>query len=303
MWQILIILVILLPAGGLLILYRLAAYVAKPVYHTTDDTAQCMKEHGFWRDYDAMEKEEWRFSSYDGYILHVTYLPAAEPGNKYVIISHGYTVNRMASLKYMHMFRELGYNCLIYDNRSHGDNRRGICTLGKRENSDLLALIGYVYQRFGDDIYLGLHGESMGAALQILALGKKPKIRFVVNDCGFARLMDVIIHKSGELEHLPKWACYPASLASWFFFGFSYTEVNPVDALKENRVPICFMHGADDHFIPCSHSEQMRAATQGYSELHLFPGAGHAMAMESDEKRYVQIVRDFLEKIKEVKEI
>lgn len=113
----------------------------------------------------------------------------------------------------------------------------------------------------------------------------------------------VILLLAGGLLILYRLAAYPASLASLFFFGFSYTEVNPVDALKENRVPICFMHGADDHFIPCSHSEQMRAATQGYSELHLFPGAGHAMAMESDEKRYVQIVRDFLEKIKEVKEI
>ena len=298
-WQILGILLIVVLVVVLVFLYRLAAYVAKPVYHTVEDTSKLMKDQGFWRDYDAMKKEEWRISSYDGYIIHATYIPAAEPGDRYVIISHGYTGNRMGSLKYMHLFHELGYNCLIYDNRSHGDNRRGVCTMGKRESSDLLALIGYVYRRFGDDIYLGLHGESMGAALQIMALREKPRLQFIINDCGFARLMDVITHNAGKLLHLPRWICYPASLASLCYFGFSYAELNPIDVLKENRVPICFIHGAKDDFIPCSHSEQMCAATQGYSELHLFPEAEHAQSIDSDETLYAQVVRDFLQKIKE----
>ena len=295
MWQIVAILVIVLLAGVLIFLYKLAAFVAKPAYHSVADTKRLMKEQGYWRDYDELKKEEWRFSSYDGYILHATYIPAAEESRRYVIISHGYTCNRMGSLKYMHLFRGLGFNCLIYDNRSHGQNRRGICTMGKRESSDLLALIRHIYQRFGDDIFLGLHGESMGAALQLMALREKPKLQFIVNDCGFARLMDVITHNIGTTLHLPRWLCYPASVASLCYFGFSYSELNPIDALKENRVPICFIHGEKDDFIPSSHSRQMYEATKGYRELHLFPKAAHAQSIDSDEARYRQIVRDFLE--------
>lgn len=298
-WQILAVLLIVLLVGILVFLYRLTAYVAKPAYHTVADTAQYMKDQGFWRDYDTMDKEELKISSYDGYILHATYIPAAEPGDQYVIISHGYTSNRMGSLKYMHLFREMGYNCLIYDNRSHGDNRRGICTMGKRENGDLVAMIRYVHRRFGDDIYLGLHGESMGAALQIMALREKPRIQFIINDCGYARMMDVITYNARAILHLPRWICYPASLASLCYFGFSYTELNPIDALKDNQVPICFIHGAKDDFILCSHSEQMHAMTQGYSELHLFPEAKHALSIDSDEEHYAQVVHDFLQKIKE----
>ena len=298
-WQVLAVLVIVLLVGVLFFFYRLTAYVARPVYHTVADTEQFMKDHGFWRDYDVMNKEELKVSSYDGCILHATYIPAAEQGNKYVIISHGYTSNRMGSLKYMHLFHKLGFNCLIYDNRSHGDNRRGLCTMGKRERTDLLMLIRYVYRRFGDDIYLGLHGESMGAALQIMALQEKPRLQFIVNDCGFARMMDVITHNARQILHMPRWICYPASMASRLFFGFSYTEMNPIDVLKENQVPICFIHGAKDDFIPCSHSQQMHEATQGYSELHLFPEAEHAKSIDSDEARYEQVVQDFLEKIEE----
>lgn len=298
-WRILGLVFLVLLAACVLILYKLALSVAKPRFFTVSETSEQFKKLGFWRNYEAMEKEELKIDSYDGYILHATYIPAEEPGNKFVIISHGYTVNRIGCIKYMNLFHELGYHCLIYDIRSHGDNRRGICTLGKRECGDLLALIRYVYRRFGNDIYLGLHGESMGAALQIMALKEKPRVKFVINDCGFARMIDVATHNVNDMYHLPKWMCYPVSYASMRFFGFSYTELNPIDALKDNEVPICFMHGKNDTFIPYTHSEQMHAATKGYSELHLFPGAEHAMSLDSDEAGYLQILRAFLEKIKE----
>lgn len=294
-----------LPGLGLLVpaaawicfLYKLAAYVAKPRVCSAAEMTERIKRHGFWRGYDEMEKEELLISAYDGYALHATYIPAEKPGKRYVIISHGYTGNRMGSLKYVHLFRELGYNCLIYDNRGHGDNERAVCTMGKKEHRDLLAVIDDVYRRFGDDIYLGLHGESLGAALQIMALRERPKLKFIVNDCGFARLLDVTTHNIHDLFHLPRWVCYPASAASRCFFGFSHAQQNPIEALKENTVPICFVHGEKDDFIPCTHSRQMQAATAGYSVLKLFEEAGHAQSIEKDEAGYREMVRSFLEEV------
>lgn len=278
-------------------LYMLAAYVAKPRVQTTAEMTEWLKQKGFWRGYDAMEKEELVIPSWDGYRLHATYIPAEQQKRRYVIISHGYTSNRMGSLKYMHLFHELGYHCLIYDNRGHGDNGRAVCTMGKKEHRDLLAVVSYVYGRFGDDIYLGLHGESLGAALQLLALRGHPDVKFIVNDCGFARLFDVTTHNVHDMFHLPRWVCYPASAASRCFFGFSYTGLNPVEALKGNTVPICFVHGADDDFIPCTHAKQLEAATEGYSKLRLFEGAAHAQSIERDEAGYREMVRSFLEEI------
>ena len=42
------------------------------------------------------------------------------------------------------------------------------------------------------------------------------------------------------------------------------------------------------------HSERMRAATKGYAEMHLIPGAGHAMSVLTDPKAYRAIDRKFL---------
>ena len=279
----------------IVVMYFLAAYVAKPNYHTVTEITQELRENGFWRDYDSMAKEELRISSCDGYILHATYIPAKDPVlDRYVIISHGYTCNRFSSVRYVHLFHKLGYHCMIYDNRSHGNNRKGICTLGKRENADLTAMIRYMKKRFGKDIKLGLHGESMGSALQTLALHDKPKVDFLIDDCGFARLMDVLMNNIGNSLHLPRWLCYPASAASKCFFGFSYTGTRPIDELKNNEIPICFIHGEADTFIPCEQSKMMYEATKGYRELHLFPGAEHALSINTDEARYEQVVREFL---------
>lgn len=275
----------------------LAAYVAKPRYTSLEKAKKIAEDGGFWREYDKMEKEETEIASYDGYRLKAFYVPAPENSGKYVIISHGYTYNRYGSLRYLHMFRSFGFNCLIYDNRGHGANPRTKCTMGVRESKDLLQVIDWMYDRFGDKITLGLHGESMGSGLQVMALKEKPRVKFVVNDCGYADLMGVLKHNIGSTLHLPKCFCYLASAACRVIFGYSFTGVRPIDSLGENTVPVCFMHGAADDFIPCSHSERMHRAMTAYSELHLFPGAAHGLSIDSDEEGYCRIVKEFLDKI------
>ena len=274
----------------------MAAYVAKPRYTSLEKAKKIAEDAGFWRDYDKLEKEELRIESYDGYGLNAFFVPAAEESDKYVIISHGYTYNRYGSLRYLHMFRDFGYNCLIYDDRGHGANVRTKCTMGVRESKDLLRLIDWVHERFGEDITLGLHGESMGSALQMMALKEKPKVQFVVNDCGYADLMGVLTHNIRRTLHMPEWFCYPAGAACRLLFGYSFRKVRPIDSLKDNTVPICFMHGAADDFIPCSHSERMYKEMTAYSELHLFPGAAHGLSFDSDEEGYRRIVKEFLDK-------
>ena len=251
---------------------------------------------GFQRDFDDYEKQSYTVTAPDGYLLNAEFIPAKEPSNRYMILSHGYSSNRLGSVKYLHMYRDFGCNCVIYDDRAHGENAETYCTLGLKESDDLLAVLKDTYRRFGSDIRVGLHGESMGSALTLLALGKKPNVKFAVIDCGFANLQDVIKGKLKKDFHLPAFFCYPGDLVCKLRFGYWSPEVRPIDVLKENEIPLCFMHGTADTFIPCSHSQQMHEANKGYSELHLFPGAEHARAIGSDEARYRSIVKKFIEK-------
>lgn len=72
-------------------------------------------------------------------------------------------------------------------------------------------------------------------------------------------------------------------------------NTSPKDAIKEDNIPICFIHGKDDAFISYQHSVINSESTKGYKELHLIDGAAHAMSREIlGEKTYTNIVREFL---------
>ncbi|MBQ8813743.1 MAG: alpha/beta hydrolase [Lachnospiraceae bacterium] len=278
----------------------LATYVVHPKRHTLESCRAEEERHGVFGDFDSLVSAPYLIQSHDGYELHAEFFAAPEPSDKYVIITHGYTATRYASVKYLHLFRRLNYNCIIYDDRGHGENVRTKCTLGLHEAEDLMAVIADTYDRYGKDIYLGLHGESMGSALQITALKYHPNVKFIVNDCGFADLMGVLRHKVKLNFGLPEWVIYPASVMSRILYGYAFSAVRPIDSLADNRnVPICFVHGADDNFITPDHSQRMHKVTKAYTELHLFPGADHAQCLQTDPERYFRMVSDFLTKVEE----
>lgn len=296
---IVIVLVILLSAAFSLMLAR---NVAEPKPHSPEEIRGRIMEADLLGAFDSLPKEEYEVRSFDGFRLHTVFLPAEQPSDRYVILSHGYTINYYGSVPYALMFRDLGFHCILYDSRGHGSNERSVCTMGVSESKDLVAEIEDCYRRFGRGIRIGLHGESMGAGLQIMALGelrKRPELPspdFVVNDCGYADLAGVLSGKLRSEMHLPGWLVRPASLACRLRYGYSFTGVRPIDALPDNTVPICFIHGDSDSFIPYDHSVRMQKATGGYSELHLFAGAEHAGSMRADRQAYRRIVREFLEK-------
>ena len=79
-------------------------------------------------------------------------------------------------------------------------------------------------------------------------------------------------------------------------YGYSFTDMRPIDSLKDNHVPVLFIHGADDTFIDPQNSKHMAEATAGYSELHLVPGAVHAKSILTQPEAYREYVRNFLDR-------
>ncbi|MCI5795870.1 MAG: alpha/beta hydrolase [Ruminococcus sp.] len=150
-----------------------------------------------------------------------------------------------------------------------------------------------------DYAILGLHGESMGSGISISSLKYKPDVDFVIADCGYGVLSDVLEHKIKQIFHLPKGFLKYLDFFAKNIFGYSFYDVRPIDCLKENDVPVCFIHGKNDNFIDYAQSQNMSKATPGYSEVHLFDGADHAQSIEKDKNRYYTIVENFLNKVLE----
>ena len=273
----------------------LASQIASPNVSTLDKEVSWEKEHKLWGDYDDYEKEDYIVKGYKDYELHVTLVKNPVETDKYVIISHGFKSNRYGAVKYVDTYMNLGFNCIIYDLRDHGENAKTAVSLGQFESEDLEKLIEDSYSRYGN-IKLGLHGESMGSATSLTVLAKKPKVDFVVADCGFSNLYD-LIYKAYDLAKTP-FVLPSVNIAMKLRYGYDMKKTSPKDALVGNEVPICFIHGEADTFILPENSRVNKTATAGYSELHLVPNAAHAQSREVlGETEYRGIIGDFLNNV------
>lgn len=276
--------------------FMMATYSMGIKPQTLEEARKWQEGHYDLSWYDPLPKQDYTVSGGDGYALHVQFLKNPVPSDRYILISHGYTDNRFGAMKYAKMYLDLGFNVIAYDLRGHGENEPTFCTYSARESMDLNALIQDSRGRYPDAKVFGLHGESLGAATSIAVLKYKPDVDFVVADCGFSEIASVL---AGGLKamHVPGLFVNVASLCAKMKFGYSYQDMRPIDSLKDNTVPILFIHGEKDDFILPAHSEAMRNATQGYSELHLIPGAGHAASILTAPEQYRQYVEAFLRQV------
>ena len=264
-------------------------------------------EHLDFSVYDNVwRKEDFCVQGVHGKIVgEVVYNSVVSTPAKVVVIAHGHTWNRLNSIKYANIFYNLGYNIVIYDHAYFGESEGAYTTLGYYERHDLSSVLDFVRNKFGADAFVGLHGESMGAATVLLSLGLRSDIDFVVADCPFSDTMKYYRQLCFQITHLPGFPIVDMSNAmSKRKFGYDFKKVSPIADVKNSNVPICFIHGKKDTFIRPSHSEKMFAVTKNpLSELHLVEGAGHARSHVTDNALYAQIIANFVRKVEKSKNI
>ncbi len=273
--------------------FWLPSFIMTGKRQTLDEAFAWQTDHYDTAFYEGLDKTDYIVTGLEEYELHVELLKNPDPSSKYVIISHGYTDNRMGSLKYVQIYLDLGFNCIIYDLRGHGENESTFTTYGIKESQDLKYLIDDTRSRYDDITVLGLHGESLGSATTITSLKYKPDVDFVVADCGFSDIESVL--KEGYRNaHVPACLVDVADLTGKLRYGYSIKEMRPIDALDENEIPILFIHGAEDNFILPKNSEDMAERTKGYKELYTIPGAGHAESVLIAPAEYKEYLEAYL---------
>ena len=99
------------------------------------------------------------------------------------------------------------------------------------------------------------------------------------------------------LPHVPVGPGYAVGKAGAKIFGrFDPDTVDCRKAVAQSKVPILFIHGSADDFVPCSMSRENYDACASEKELLVIPGATHAMSYYYDTPAYTKAVTDFLKK-------
>lgn len=257
--------------------------------------------------FDSYPKEKFTLRSEYGYNLACVLIPKREDAptfsdgkERVVVIVHGYTSSMIGSGMYTEMFRRLGFNCLLYDHRNHGGSDKAPTTMGYCESRDLCTVIAWARKRFTEDCVIGTHGESMGAATVMMHAPMDDKLAFVIEDCGYSVLCDQLAYNMRAIYHLPRQPFLAiASLFSKLRGGIWFSQVVPKNEVaKCDKLPMLFIHGESDMFVPSYMVNEVYNAKPGPKMKKTFPGAAHACSYPSDSRAYIDAVDEFLAKYK-----
>ncbi len=245
--------------------------------------------------WEKQPKEVVQIQSQYGYMLSGYFLPTAG-SHKTVIILHGIKASISTAIKYMGAFQRNGFNIMLLDLRMHGESGGKSCTFGYYEKYDLKTVVDWVYTRMGMGGVVGVHGESLGAAVALQYAAIDDRAGFIVANCGFADLRELLAYRFRYDFHLPGWLFIP--LADFFctvISGMSFDSVSPIRDMSYIQAPVCIIHGADDAYVPVEMAQRLFNAKQhGIRHLHIVPGARHAESYQVNPEAYNQIIAEFL---------
>ena len=254
------------------------------------------------------ERKEWLsqqkmedvfVKSDDGLKLHATLLRSKSNKNC-VICFHGYTskgLNDYGSISKFYI--EQGFNMLIVDERAHGDSEGTYIGFGVLDRYDVVKWIEYAIKLFGDDVNIMLHGDSMGATTVLLASGLNlPKnVKAIVADCGFTSAYDVFSHILKRDYHIPKFPIMNVTeVMTRKKAGYGYNDASTLDAVASTDIPILFVHGDKDDFVPTWMSRKNYEACKSEKELLIVKGADHAESYYTDTPAFENAVKKMIEK-------
>ncbi len=260
---------------------------------------------------------ETRIASPYGYELAVRSLRGG--ADRLVIMHHGISLDWHGNFRYMELFIEEGWTVIAYDSRGHGETKRleearlgavgdarakirSRPSYGVYEKFDLKAVADWALGAFPHGGGFVVLGESMGAASALQYSGIDDRADAIVADCSFSSAF-------AELDHRLKRSFVPfflrpavVRLADMFcrrLEGFSLREASPENAVLKGAVPMLFVHGLEDDFVPWKMAvimaESRRRRLPGaLTELRLVPGARHAKSINVDPEGYRDSLRTFL---------
>ncbi|OMF84476.1 alpha/beta hydrolase [Paenibacillus sp. FSL R7-0337] len=238
--------------------------------------------------------------SEDGLKLQGYYLASERAAGRTVIVAHGYSGKAKdmgATAK--NYYENLGYNVLLPDARGHGRSEGDYIGFGWPERRDYLKWIGFVLQENGPDAQIVLHGVSMGGATVLMTSGEElpPQVKVIVADCGYTSVKAQLSYQLKRMYHLPSFPFVPvASLVTRKKAGYSFGEASALKQVRKAKVPILFIHGDADKFVPYAMMNELYEACRSPKEQLVVHGAGHGLSYDTDKSTYIRTVGEFVER-------
>lgn len=191
---------------------------------------------------------------------------------------------------------------MIVDHRSHGESEGTYIGFGCLDRFDALKWIKYLEKRCGKNCQVMLHGISMGGAtaLMVSGLSLPDCVKGIISDCGFTSAWEVFDSVLKNTYHLPSFPILQiADVMAKREAGYGLNECNALNEVAKSTVPILFIHGDADTFVPSRMCHKLYKACKARKEMLIVKGAAHAESYYKGTEKYENKVKEFLNSILE----
>ena len=262
----------------------------------TDDVAGTSEEASAWTErawFDDNAQTHF-ITSGDGLQL-AGHLVETE-GNRYAIVVHGYTGNGRSMSGFGEQFYDRGFSVLMPDCRGHGESEGDYIGMGWPDRLDIIAWIDWIIER-NPQAEILLYGISMGGATVMMTSGEDlpPQVKAVIEDCGYTSVWDEFRTQLREQFGLPAFpVLHIASVTARVRAGYWLQDADAVKQVAKSTLPMLFIHGEDDTFVPFWMLEPLYEAKPEPKEKLVVPGAVHGASASVAPELYWETIDTFL---------
>lgn len=245
---------------------------------------------------NEMPFSEHIIEAYDGTKLYGRFYKNGDSKTT-ILMMHGFRSNPIHDFSCAFKFYyDKGFNLLVPDQRAHGKSEGKYITYGAKERFDAKSWLYYANTLVpGGELYAT--GVSMGATTVLMAaeLTLPENVRGIIADCGFTSPGEIIKKVMKEDMKVPLFPLYYTTKAmAKVVAGFDFDGCSAEAAVKNCKIPILFLHGKSDSFVPFSMGEKIYDAAGGRKQAVWVEGAEHGCSFLVDHKACADALVGFL---------
>ena len=239
--------------------------------------------------------ETVRITSHDGEVLVGHWMPVKD-AKRIIIAVHGWRATWYQTFGLVaDSWAENGCSALFIEQRASENSGGDTISFGLIERYDCRDWVLWVNEHLGRELPIYLCGVSMGASTVLMASSLDlPSVHGIIADCGYTSPRAIWKHVANNNLHISfglRGAIADELLKQKI--QMSSDEYSTTEALRNSRIPVIFIHGANDHFVPVTMTYENYLACAGPKRLLIVPGADHGQSYFVERERYEDEVKRF----------
>lgn len=241
--------------------------------------------------------ETVEIAAHDGTKL-VGHWLSCENAKRVIIAMHGWRSSWTRDFGMIADFlHESGCSVLFAEQRGQNNSGGAYMGFGLMERYDCLDWARWINERTGAELPIYLCGVSMGASTVLMAGGLElpENVHGIIADCGYTSPHAIWKHVAENNLHL-HYDDFVSGLANDICrekISIGSKDYSCTDAMANCKVPVLFVHGTDDDFVPIEMTYENFKACAAPKRLLVVPGAGHGMSYALDKAHYEQTLLQF----------